>query len=83
MNIRFNAMLFLLGKSTLKSSRLYFPAEILLTIFMLCGVGVAQNDVLLSELPKPILQRIEYEFGDTLNVKKIERFVYGFGRLMP
>ncbi|MCZ6872140.1 MAG: hypothetical protein O7G88_01210, partial [bacterium] len=32
------------------------------------------EEVSLSDLPGPILQRVEYEFGDPLNVKKIEKY---------
>jgi len=69
----FHTKLCLLRKSVLESNGLYFWTAALITILLLSGAKAAENDVPLSELPKPILQRIEYEFGDISNVKQIEK----------
>ena len=53
---------------------LSFCTAALLAIVLLSCTKVAENEVSLSDLPGPILQRVEYEFGDTLNVKKIEKY---------
>jgi hypothetical protein len=45
-----------------------------MSALMLVSAGAQENDVSLSELPTPIVQRIEYEFDDTSNVKRVERF---------
>ena len=47
---------------------------VLVSAFMVGCNGAQESDSPLSGLPAPIVQRIEYEFGDTSNVDRIEEF---------
>ncbi len=69
----FHAKLCLLRESVLVSKGIYSWTAALISILLLSGAEAQEHDVPLSELPTPILQRIEYEFGDTSNVKQIVR----------
>jgi len=66
------AKLRLLCKSVIEHKRLYFRTAALIIILLQPAVEAAENDVPLSTLPEPILQRIEYEFGDTSSVRQIK-----------
>jgi len=61
-----------LRKSVLEYKELYFWIVALIAVFLLSDIKAAENNLQLSELPKPILQRIGYEFGDISNVKQVE-----------